>query len=178
MEHTTSVSPTPLADSPATTRRGMFITSTGQNVLVTFLLLISLFALWGFCNGLIDVMDKHFQEELHLRLEQSAWVQTAYYLGYLLMAFPAGWLATKLGYRGGIFGLGEQAKEASSFIVMAIFGGAVLPKVMGKVADSYDLSRGFIVPILCFAVVAAYGYLWPRLSGHEEMVGVNTSKGH
>ena len=78
----------------------------------------------------------------------------------------------------GIFGLGEQAKKASSFLVMAIFGGAVLPKVMGKVADSYDLSRGFIVPILCFAVVAAYGYLWPRLSGHAGMVGVNTSKGH
>ena len=46
--------------------------------------------LLGFCNGMIDVMDKHFQEELHLSLSQSAWVQFAHYLGYFLMALPAG----------------------------------------------------------------------------------------
>ncbi len=462
--------------------RGMFVTEDGKSVLLTFVLLIFLFALWGFCNGMIDVMDKHFQEELHLTLSQSAWVQTAHYLGYLLMAFPAGWLATKLGYKGGIivgllivalggfwfipathiasfwafllgvcliaagltfletianpyttvlgppeysatrinlaqscngigllfgpvvggaffysknaeglstgserlwipyvfiagvvlvlavvfffanmpdikmqddyhlddpapssagatvaasgarsiwshphfvmavaaqflyvaaqagvwsffinymttqtpavpeswdaamrnspgfvhhwlsgwfethkngvfgfsdkgaanlaslgffcfltgrftgaailrkfaahrvlglygvlsvgvclliflklgwisvvsvfvsyflmsimfptifalgiFGLGERAKKASSFIVMAIVGGAVVPKLMGEVADHFDLSRAFIVPIVCFAVVAAYGYLWPRLSGHEAMHGVSTHRGH
>ena len=78
----------------------------------------------------------------------------------------------------GIFGLGEKAKKASSFIVMAIMGGAILPKVMGAVADKYDLSRGFIVPMLCFAVVAAYGFMWPRLSGAESMRGVSTTGGH
>jgi FHS family L-fucose permease-like MFS transporter len=78
----------------------------------------------------------------------------------------------------GIFGLGEKAKKASSFIVMAIMGGAILPKVMGTVADKYDLSRGFIVPTLCFAVVAAYGFLWPRLSGAESMRGISTTGGH
>ena len=85
-----------------TTKKSMFVTDDGQNVLFTFLLLILLFALWGFCNGMIDVMDKHFQEVLHLDLAQSAWVQFAHYLGYFLMALPAGWLATKLGYKGGI----------------------------------------------------------------------------
>ena len=85
-----------------TTKKGMFVTDDGQNVLFTFLLLILLFALWGFCNGMIDVMDKHFQEVLHLSLSQSAWVQFAHYLGYFLMALPAGWLASKLGYKGGI----------------------------------------------------------------------------
>jgi MFS family permease len=80
----------------------MFVTDDGQNVLFTFLLLILLFALWGFCNGMIDVMDKHFQEVLHLSLSQSASVQFAHYLGYFLMALPAGWLASKLGYKGGI----------------------------------------------------------------------------
>src|SRR5256884_9927156 len=87
---------------PHTARRGMFVIQDGRNVLFTFLLLIFLFALWGFCNGMIDVMDKHFQEELHLNLAQSAWVQFAHYLGYFLMAIPAGWLAIKLGYKGGI----------------------------------------------------------------------------
>jgi FHS family L-fucose permease-like MFS transporter len=99
----TSPSAAPAARmDPHTARRGMFVTKDGRNVLFTFVLLIFLFALWGFCNGMIDVMDKHFQEELHLSLSQSAWVQFAHYLGYFLMAMPAGWLATKLGYKGGI----------------------------------------------------------------------------
>ena len=440
----------------------MFVLEDGRNVLFVFILLVFLFALWGFCNGMIDVMDKHFQEELHLTLSQSAWVQFAHYLGYFLMAMPAGWLATKLGYKGGIitgllmvaaggfwfvpathiaqfwafllgvciiaagltfletianpyttvlgplefaatrinlaqscngigllfgpiaggmffysknaaglstgserlwipyafvaavvimlaiifffahvpdikmeddyhlddaavkvshsiwshphfwmavlaqflyvaaqagifsffinymtsqvppipdhwnsprhsawfedhhgvlgisnkgaanlasvgflcfligrftgsailkkfsahkvlglyggasvllclliflklgwisvlsvfltyffmsimfptifalgiFGLGERAKKASSFIVMAIMGGALLPKVMGAVADRSDLSRGFIVPLFCFVFVAIYGFLWPKLSGHEAMHGISTTGGH
>jgi len=462
-----------LLDPSAARKKKMFVTDDGRNVFFTFVLLVFLFALWGFCNGMIDVMDKHFQEELHLSLAQSAWVQFAHYLGYFLMALPAGWLATKLGYKGGIitgllivavggfwfipathiasfwafllgvcviaagltfletianpyttvlgpiefaatrinlaqscngigllagpiagglffysknaagestgsanlwipyafigvvvivlaivfyfanmpdiemeddyhlddatpnvshsiwthphfvmavaaqflyvaaqagifsffinymtsqvpaipttwdaamrngpgfmqgwltgwfethpngvfglsnkgaanlaslgflcfligrftgsailkkfaahsvlglysalsvllcllvflklgwisvvsvfliyffmsimfptifalgiFGLGQRAKKASSFIVMAIMGGAILPKVMGEVADKYDLSRGFIVPMLCFAFVAAYAFLWPKLSGAEGVTGVSTSGGH
>ena len=54
------------------------------------------------CNGMIDMMDKHFQDELGLSKSHSAWVQFAHYLGYFLMAIPAGWLAKKLGYKGGI----------------------------------------------------------------------------
>jgi MFS transporter, FHS family, L-fucose permease len=61
----------------------------------------------------------------------------------------------------GIFGLGARAKKASAFIVMAIMGGAILPKLMGHVADKYDMSRGFIVPMFCFAFVAFYGFNWP-----------------
>jgi MFS transporter, FHS family, L-fucose permease len=80
----------------------MFVTDDGRNVAFTFVIVSSLFLLWGFCNGMIDVMDKHFQQELHLSLAQSAWVQFAHYLGYFLMALPAGWLATRLGYKGGI----------------------------------------------------------------------------
>jgi MFS transporter, FHS family, L-fucose permease len=84
----------------------MFVTNDGRNLFFTFVIVSSLFLLWGFCNGMIDVMDKHFQEELHLSLSQSAWVQFAHYLGYFLMSLPAGWLATKFGYkRGIIFGL-------------------------------------------------------------------------
>jgi MFS transporter, FHS family, L-fucose permease len=463
MDSSSAHHPAPL-DPRLAPKRSMFVLEDGRNVLFVFVLLIFLFALWGFCNGMIDVMDKHFQEELHLSLAQSAWVQFAHYLGYFLMALPAGWLATRLGYKGGIitgllmvavggfwfipathiasfwafllgvcviaagltfletianpyttvlgpiqyaatrinlaqscngiglllgpvaggmffyskntagestgsenlwvpyaaigvivivlaivfffanvpeikmeddyhcddatpnvshsiwarphfimavvaqflyvaaqagifsffinymtsqvppipdswnapsggsgwfethtsgalgfsnkaasnlaslgflcfligrftgsailkkfaahsvlglysaisvvlcivvflklgwisvvavfltyffmsimfptifalgiFGLGEKAKKASSFIVMAIMGGAILPKVMGAVADKYDLSRGFIVPMLCFAVVAAYGFMWPRLSGADSMHGVSTTGGH
>jgi FHS family L-fucose permease-like MFS transporter len=91
-----------MANLDSNGKKSMFVTPDGQNLLFTFLLVSSLFLLWGFCNGMIDVMDKHFQDELDLSLSQSAWVQFAHYLGYFLMALPAGWLAIKLGYKGGI----------------------------------------------------------------------------
>jgi MFS transporter, FHS family, L-fucose permease len=80
----------------------MFKTEDGKNYAFTFTLVSTLFLLWGVCNGMIDVMDKHFQDYLHLTKSQSAWVQFAHYLGYFLMAIPASWLARKLGYKGGI----------------------------------------------------------------------------
>jgi FHS family L-fucose permease-like MFS transporter len=84
-----------------TDKKGLFIRD-GNNLMFTFILVSSLFLLWGVCNGMIDVMDKHFQEELSLTKAQSAWVQFAHYLGYFLMSIPAGWLASKLGYKAGI----------------------------------------------------------------------------
>jgi fucose permease len=86
----------------STDKQSMFVTKDGKNVLFTFIIVSSLFLLWGFCNGMIDVMDKHFQDELKLSLSQSAWVQFAHWMGYFLMSLPAGWLAVKLGYKGGI----------------------------------------------------------------------------
>ncbi len=86
----------------STSKKRLFVTDDGKNVAFTFTIVSSLFLLWGFCNGMIDVMDKHFQEELHLSLSQSAWVQFAHWMGYFLMSLPAGWLATRLGYKGGI----------------------------------------------------------------------------
>src|SRR4029079_14807465 len=80
-------------------QKSLFLTDDGKNVMFTFILVSSLFLLWGFCKGMIDVMDKHFQDELHLSKSQSAWVQFAHYLGYFLMSIPAGWLATKLGHK-------------------------------------------------------------------------------
>ncbi|MGD0815246.1 MAG: MFS transporter [Verrucomicrobiota bacterium] len=78
----------------------------------------------------------------------------------------------------GIYGLGARAKKASGFIVMAIMGGAILPKLMGAVADKYDMSRGYIVPLFCFAFVAFYGYCWPKLSKAEGLHVVKNAGGH
>src|ERR1700758_5649565 len=86
----------------STNKKGLFVLNDGTNLMFTFSLVSSLFLLWGFCNGLIDVMDKHFQDQLHLTKAQSAWVQTAHYLGYALMALPAGTIARAIGYKGGI----------------------------------------------------------------------------
>src|SRR5581483_11589997 len=65
----------------------------------------------------------------------------------------------------GISGLGIRAKKASSFIVMAIMGGAILPKLMGHIADEYNFSRAYIVPMICFCLVSLYGFAWPLLAG-------------
>jgi len=105
--------PEALSNAPGIERGGLFIRD-GRNLAFTFLLVTSLFLLWGVCSGMIDVMDKHFQDELHLNKAQSAWVQFAHYLGYLLMSLPAGWLARKLGYKGGII-VGLLLVAAGSF---------------------------------------------------------------
>ncbi len=92
--------------SPAAVKTGLFRGAEGQNYAVPFVLVTSLFLLWGLCNGLIDTMDKHFQDHLHLTKAQSAWVQFAHYMGYTLMALPAGMLTRRFGYKTGIiFGL-------------------------------------------------------------------------
>jgi FHS family L-fucose permease-like MFS transporter len=78
----------------------------------------------------------------------------------------------------GIHGLGSKSKVASSFIVMAIMGGALLPKLMGKLGDDYGMSAGFAVPAVCFLIIALYGGLWTKLSGCEGLLGKLPNKGH
>ncbi|MCK9414707.1 MAG: MFS transporter [Prolixibacteraceae bacterium] len=58
----------------------------------------------------------------------------------------------------GIKDLGEQVKKASSYIVMGIVGGAFCPMLMGKIADTYSMTIGFIVPLVCFSFVFLYAY--------------------
>ena len=128
---------------------GMFRTADGKNVVVTFALVSSLFLLWGFCNGMIDVMDKHFQQELHLNLAQSAWVQFAHYLGYFLMALPAGWLATKLGYKGGII---------TGLIMVAIGGLWFIPATHIAQFWAFLLGVCFIAAGLTFLETVANPY--------------------
>jgi FHS family L-fucose permease-like MFS transporter len=83
-------------------QQSLFVDATGRRHTLTFVMVSSLFLLWGFCNGMIDILDKHFQDVLHLTKSQSAWVQFAHWMGYCLMALPAGYLAGRLGYKKGI----------------------------------------------------------------------------
>jgi FHS family L-fucose permease-like MFS transporter len=88
--------------SSAGAKTGLFRIADGTNYTVPFILVTSLFLLWGFCNGMIDILNKHFQDSLHINKEQSGLVQFANYLAYFLMAIPAGLIARKFGYKGGI----------------------------------------------------------------------------
>lgn len=97
--------------------RGFFHTADGRNLVVPFVLITSLFLLWGFCNGMIDILNKHFQDTLRINKEQSGLVQAANYLAYFLMAIPAGLIAKRFGYKGGILvGLSLIAVGAFWFI--------------------------------------------------------------
>ena len=73
---------------------------------IPFILVTSLFFLWGFAHAILDVLNKHFQDVLVITRAHSAWVQVMFYLGYFVMAIPAGLFINKYGYRKGVvFGL-------------------------------------------------------------------------
>jgi MFS transporter, FHS family, L-fucose permease len=97
--------------------KGLFRTADGKNYVLVFVLICTLFLLWGFCSGLLDNLNKHFQNSLKISKFQSGFVQNAFYMGYFLMAFPAGMLARRFGYKGGIIvGLILAAAGAFWFI--------------------------------------------------------------
>jgi len=141
---------------PSDDKPRMFVLPDGSNVALTFALVSSLFLLWGFCNGMIDVMDKHFQRELHLSLAQSAWVQFAHYLGYFLMALPAGWLATRLGYKGGII---------AGLLLVAAGGAWFIPATKIAAFWAFLLGVSVIAAGLTFLETIANPYT--TVLGHE-----------
>ena len=80
--------------------------TTDRRYLVPFILITSLFFLWGFARAILDVLNKHFQNALHISITHSALIQVTTYLGYFLMAIPAGFFINRYGYRRGVvFGL-------------------------------------------------------------------------
>jgi FHS family L-fucose permease-like MFS transporter len=58
----------------------------------------------------------------------------------------------------GVRDLGSHTKLGSSFIIMAIVGGAILPPVMGIIADRVGIQQSFFIPFSCFLVVMWYGW--------------------
>jgi FHS family L-fucose permease-like MFS transporter len=77
-----------------------------------------------------------------------------------------------------IYGLGEHTKKASAFIIMAILGGAIMPKLMGYLGDLHNMSFSFIMPLACFALIAIYGFCWRKLSGFSSPTDINPTRGH
>ena len=58
----------------------------------------------------------------------------------------------------GIKDLGHHTKKGSSFIIMSIVGGALVPYVMGLLTDQHSIAFAYTVPLICFVVVAWYGW--------------------
>ena len=96
---------------------------TERRYLLPFVLITTLFFLWGFARAILDVLNKHFQNELNISISQSALIQVTTYLGYFIMAIPAGLFINRFGYRRGVvFGLALFALGAFLFVPGANIG--------------------------------------------------------
>ena len=91
-----------------------------KKYLLTFILITSLFALWGFANDITNPMVAAFQTVMELSAAKASLVQFAFYGGYATMAIPAALFIRKYSYKSGILlGLGLYAFGALLFIPAA-----------------------------------------------------------
>ncbi|MGX1929636.1 L-fucose:H+ symporter permease [Flagellimonas sp. 2504JD4-2] len=104
-----------------------------KEILLPFILITSLFALWGFANDITNPMVSAFKKILELNNTQASWVQAAFYGGYFTMALPAAYVVKRFSYKTGILvGLAlyaagallfypAAAKENYFFFLMALY---------------------------------------------------------
>lgn len=94
---------------------------TEPTYLIGFILVTTLFFMWGLSYGLVDVLNKHFQEALQISKAQSGLIQAAYFGAYFVIALPAGIFISKRGYKSGIImGLSLYALGALLFVPASI----------------------------------------------------------
>ena len=100
-------------------KKSIFI-KDGVNYTMPFMAISALFLTWGIAHGLLDTLDKNFQELLHLKKWQSSFIQVALYGAYFCTAVPAGLYTKKYGYKKGIilglclFGMGALLAAATA----------------------------------------------------------------
>ena len=87
-------------DTTATTNTPQPLIPKG--VAVPFTLVTALFFLWGVPNNLNDVLIRQFMKSLSISRFEAGLVQSAFYMGYFLLAVPAALLMRKMGYKFGI----------------------------------------------------------------------------
>jgi FHS family L-fucose permease-like MFS transporter len=106
------VNPNPAPRVPSSAATG------GRNpFLLPLIMVTSLFFIWGFCHAMLDVLNKHFQNILHVSRTESGFIQTSVFGAYFLMALPSALLIRRIGYQKGILlGLAVVATGAFLFI--------------------------------------------------------------
>ena len=106
-------------------KQSLFAAPNGKSYIIPFILITSLFLLWGFAHGLLDVLNKHFQGAFTMTKAESGLVQFSTYIAYFLMALPAGMFMKRYGYKKGIIlGLLLFAAGAFAFIPAAFLHSA------------------------------------------------------
>ncbi|WP_082438934.1 MULTISPECIES: L-fucose:H+ symporter permease [unclassified Sphingomonas] len=105
---------------------------------VGFAVVVSLFFLWAIANNFNDILIRQFQKALALNRAEAGFIQFVFYLGYFLMALPAGIIMRRFGYRAGILaGLGLYAVGALLF-----YPAAELREFAGFLAALFVLAAG------------------------------------
>ncbi|HEY9124956.1 MAG TPA: sugar MFS transporter [Bacteroidales bacterium] len=94
---------------------------TTPEYLLPFALITALFFLWGMAHGMLDVLNKHFQEILQISKAKSGLIQFAMYMAYFSMALPAGYFMKRFGYRKGII-LGLSLFAVGALMIAATTG--------------------------------------------------------
>ena len=118
--------------------------------MVPFVLITTLFFLWGFARAILDVLNKHFQNEMHISITQSSLIQVTTYMGYFLMAIPAGLFINRFGYRRGVvFGL----------LLFALGSWLFVPCTEAGTFDAYLFALFIISVGLVFLETAANPYV-------------------
>lgn len=93
---------------------------TERRFIVTFIFVTSLFLMWGLLHSMSDVLNKHFQEVLHVSKSQSGLIQLSVFGAYFVMSIPAGYFLKKFGYKMGVLlGLGLFAGGLFLFVPAA-----------------------------------------------------------
>jgi len=132
-----------------TPKKTIFSSPSGTSYLFPFILVTSLFLMWGIAHGLLDTLNKHFQDAFAMSKAQSALVQFSTYIAYGLMSIPAGIFMKKYGYKKGIIlGLFLFALGAFGFV----------PAAMLHSADPFLIALFVVACGLCILETAANPY--------------------
>lgn len=107
--------------------------------LFAFLMVASLFFIWGFCHAMLDVLNKHFQNILQIGRAQSGLVETSVFVPYLLLAFPAALMNRRIGYQRSIL-VGLAILGAGAFLFIP--AGLVFKTFWAFLAALFVLSTG------------------------------------
>lgn len=135
----------------------------GKSYLVPFILITSLFLLWGFAHGLLDVLNKHFQGVFTMTTAESGLVQFSTYIAYFLMALPAGAFMKRYGYRKGII---------MGLLLFAIGAFGFIPAAFLHSATPFLIALFVIACGLCILETAANPYstiLGPSASAAQRL---------
>ena len=135
----------------------------GKSYLVPFILITSLFLLWGFAHGLLDVLNKHFQGVFTMTKAESGLVQFSTYIAYFLMALPAGAFMKRYGYRKVII---------MGLLLFAIGAFGFIPAAFLHSATPFLIALFVIACGLCILETAANPYstiLGPSASAAQRL---------
>jgi len=128
--------------------------AAANKYLLPFILVTSLFFLWAFLHNINPVLIPHLKKACQLTDTQSSFIDFAVYIGYFLVAIPAGWFMHKFGYKKGIlvglilYGLGTilfvpaASSRSYEFFLVALFIIASGATFLETVANPYITKLG------------------------------------